>query len=70
MEIDLQPLANVFNCDRVLVVRVESRTENDGDKRSVQNHWHYSDVQLFTVLLQQSALLVGEWGVLLRLQSR
>lgn len=56
-----QFLAGGRDNNRVLVVRDENRTENDGDPRTVPNHQRHSDFQLFTVLLQRFALSVGEW---------
>lgn len=61
MVIRKQAMARARDNHCVFIVRNKNRSQNDGESTTVQNYQYNFGFQLSTILLQLSALFMGEW---------
>jgi len=61
MVIRKQAMARARDNHCVLIVRDNNRSKNDGESTTIQYYYCNFDFQLYSILLQRSALFMGEW---------
>jgi len=61
MVIRKQAMARARDNHSLLIVRNKNRSQNDGESTTVQYYQCNFDFQLSTIILQWSALFMGEW---------